>query len=132
MIRVTCAIILNSEGKVLCTQRSASMSDPLKWEFPGGKLEPGETAAEAIVREIREELALEIEVVLRGPSSMRRHDGQEILELVPFVCRIQRGEIRLQEHAEAHWFSAPALIDLDWSDADVPIVQWWLAGMPSS
>jgi 8-oxo-dGTP diphosphatase len=129
MIRVTCAIILDSHGRVLCTQRSRTMSNALKWEFPGGKIEGEETPAQAIVREIREELDVELDIVLRGPSSVTRRPDDEIIELIPFVCRIQHGELRLQEHMDARWLAPEALKDLDWSAADVPIVTWWLAGM---
>jgi 8-oxo-dGTP diphosphatase len=132
MIRVTCAIILNDASLVLCTQRSASMSEPLKWEFPGGKIEGDETPAEAILREIREELQLELEIVLRGPSSVRRRPDGEIIELIPFVCRIGSGTLKLQEHCDARWLPAAELSGLDWSEGDVPIVAWWLAGQSNA
>lgn len=85
MLQVTCALILR-ESRLLCAQRSEAMSLPLKWEFPGGKLEPGELARECIVREIEEELNLQIQVLDRAPSIIHHYDRTKELELIPFVC----------------------------------------------
>lgn len=65
MIDVACAIIIDDEGKVLAAQRSESMSLPLKWEFPGGKLSKNETAEDCIVREIQEELNISVTIIMR-------------------------------------------------------------------
>ncbi len=64
MIDVTCAIIRNEENEILVVQRGESTDHPMKWEFPGGKLAPGETEEECIIREIQEELSIEI-VIMR-------------------------------------------------------------------
>src|SRR5690606_26929598 len=98
MLIVTCAIIIR-ERKILICQRSSTMNLPLKWEFPGGKVEPGEDDAATIVREIKEELHLNIEVVKRLEPV--EHDYPKFrIRLVPFVAHVICGELRLEEHAD--------------------------------
>ena len=121
MLIVTCAIITR-EGKILICQRSSTMNLPLKWEFPGGKVEPGEDDAATIVREIKEELHLDIEVVKRLRPV--EHDYPKFrIRLVPFVAHVICGELRLEEHADAKWVAAGELDQYDWAPADVPIVE---------
>jgi 8-oxo-dGTP diphosphatase len=120
MITVTCAIILKND-KILVTQRSGIMKLPLKWEFPGGKLEIGESEADCVVREVREELGIEIEVVERLSNNV--HDyGSFCINLVPFISKYQRGDIHLKEHANYKWLTKNELSALDWAEADLPIV----------
>ncbi|MEM0997269.1 MAG: (deoxy)nucleoside triphosphate pyrophosphohydrolase [Bacteroidota bacterium] len=123
-IFVTCALICR-EGRVLCTQRSSTMSLPLKWEFPGGKLEPGEAAERCVVREIAEELDLHIQVLERGPSVHKQFAPEREIELIPFVARLESGTLFLHEHAAAQWCTPDQLNQLDWAPADVSIVRWW-------
>lgn len=121
MIDVTCAIIVNEDGQVLVTQRSAEMKLPLKMEFPGGKIEPGETAEQCLVREIKEELNLDIEILRDMPSNVHRYPDFSI-RLIPFICRISDGNIVLKEHISWHWMEAVRLPGLDWAAADVPVM----------
>jgi 8-oxo-dGTP diphosphatase len=117
---VACAII-EQGGKVLATQRSTAMSLPLKWEFPGGKIKDGETAAECLERECREELGAEIVVV--QPLSPTTHRYPEFtVTLYPFRCTIASGEIILHEHAALTWLPAAELHTLDWAEADLPVI----------
>src|SRR5690606_39993054 len=121
MLIVTCAIIIQ-HGKILICQRSSTMNLPLKWEFPGGKVEPGEDNALTIVREIKEELHLDIEVVKRLQPV--EHDYPTFrIRLVPFVALVVGGELRLEEHADAKWVTVDELSHYDWAPADVPIVE---------
>ena len=120
IIKVPCAII-EREGKVLAAQRSASGSLPLKWEFPGGKLEEGESDEEALVREIREELCVEIQVGDRLPAT-ERDDVYRIIMLIPFVCQLATEDIILTEHAEIRWLSPEELPNLDWAEADRGVI----------
>ena len=125
MTDVSCALITQVNGQVLVTQRSAAMRLPLKWEFPGGKIEEGETAQDCIVREILEELALEVQVVQR----MRSHvfgEGNNAICLVPFLCIIIAGEIKLAEHAAFQWLLPEELMELDWAEADIPVLHDYL------
>ena len=121
MISVTCAIIVK-HNKVLVCQRSSTMNLPLKWEFPGGKVEPGEDEATTIIREIKEELHLDIAVVKRLEPV--EHDYPTFrIRLVPFVAQVVGGVLRLEEHADARWVAVSALSQYDWAPADVPIVE---------
>lgn len=123
MIQVTCALIINpkNQKEVLAVQRSEQMPHPLKWEFPGGKIEANEIAEACIVREIQEELACQIEVV-KTLSPQEHHYPNVSVCLHPFIVRWTYGELQLLEHKRAEFFSKEGLLKLDWLDADVPIV----------
>jgi 8-oxo-dGTP diphosphatase len=120
-IRVTCAII-EHEGKVLCTQRSKAMNMPLKWEFPGGKIDPGESAEDCLRREVAEEIGIGVDIILALPLHTHRYDTF-IVTLYPFVCRISSGDIVLYEHAALTWLAPEELHSLDWADADLPVIE---------
>ena len=121
MLIVTCAIMIR-ERKILICQRSSTMSLPLKWEFPGGKVEPGEDEETTIVREISEELHLDIEVVKQLDPV--EHDYPDFrIRLVPFIAHVVGGELLLEEHADARWVAMEDLGRYDWAPADVPIVE---------
>jgi 8-oxo-dGTP diphosphatase len=124
-ILVACAIIRDAQGKILATQRSISMSLPLKWEFPGGKVELGETYEQAVVREILEELSINILVIEKLVEV--RHEYPEItVTLIPFLCAITDGQLKLNEHNAFNWINPVNLLDLDWAEADIPVVKNYL------
>ncbi|MUP43164.1 (deoxy)nucleoside triphosphate pyrophosphohydrolase [Christiangramia aestuarii] len=125
MIQVTCALI-ESKQRVLCAQRSAKMSLPLKWEFPGGKLEKGETLEDCLKREIKEELGLNIKILERLPSNTHKYSDKKIIELIPFRCSLQTSEIDLKEHSRIEWAGVSQLESFDWAEADIPIVQHYI------
>lgn len=124
MLKVTCAII-EKEGLVLGAQRSESMSLPLKWEFPGGKLELGEDPSDCIVREIREELNLEIRILDQAPSVLHEVRIDLQMELIPFVCSLEGGVLEVREHNAIKWCSPMELEGLDWAVADLAVLDWW-------
>src|SRR5690606_17456208 len=109
--------------KILCAQRSETMKHPLKWEFPGGKVEEGEELPACLVREIQEELniAVQVDRALR-PNRHSYGEGKEIT-LHPFLCSIISGEIFPKEHKELRWMAIEKLKELDWAAADLPIVE---------
>lgn len=125
IIDVTCAIIVDKDNRVLVTQRSQSMSLPLKWEFPGGKIEPNESAEECLIREIKEELGIDIEIQKRLKPNSHTYPTITI-NLIPFICKVIGGKINLAEHAACKWLKPNGLLALDWADADVPIVKNYL------
>jgi len=120
MIDVTCAII-EHQGKILVTQRSENMRHPFKWEFPGGKVEAGESRRDCLLREIREELCIDIRIEEALPSHQTAN-----IRLIPFRCSWQAGEIQLIEHEMYAWLAPEALSALDWAEADIPIVKDYL------
>ena len=124
-IHVTCAII-KQDGLILSAQRSASMSLPLKWEFPGGKIDQGESPEECLRRELVEELGIQINVLKRLPATTHHYPTLSVT-LHPFVCTIDSGEIVLHEHAAITWLPPEKLHTLDWADADLPVIESYLA-----
>jgi 8-oxo-dGTP diphosphatase len=125
MINVTCAIVLRYD-KILATQRSEKMKLPLKWEFPGGKLEPQESEIDCIKREIKEELNIEISILRKLSESI--HDyGDVKIKLIPFIAKYNSGNILLTEHKDYKWMEKQDLLTLDWAEADLPIVREFLA-----
>lgn len=121
MIEVTCAIIIN-DSKILAVQRGQESSHPLEWEFPGGKIHPGETAEQCIVREISEELIIRI-VVLNQLELVEYDYGSKQIRLIPFVCKIDSGEIVLTEHIAKRWIVIAEWPKLNWSGADQELIQ---------
>ena len=125
MINVTCAIIVNSRGEIFAAQRSSSMSLPLKWEFPGGKIEQNESEESCLIREIKEELNIEIRIIKGLPFNIHNYPFVAI-KLIPFICIHINGEIILKEHVDFKWLNRNELLDLDWAEADIPIVKYYL------
>ena len=122
--RVVCAII-HQDDKILAVQRSEAMKLPLKWEFPGGKIEPNESEQQCIQREIKEELDIDIEVLQRLNPVL--HDYPDFsIELIPYTAKHINGEIKLKEHAQYLLLDKSELQELDWAEADVPIVEEYL------
>lgn len=124
IINVTCAIILKDE-KILVAQRNEKMKLPLKWEFPGGKLEFNESETECIKREIKEEININIEVLQKLSNNI--HDyGTFKINLIPFFVQYISGEIKLAEHKDYRLLERSELLNLDWAEADLPIVEEFL------
>jgi 8-oxo-dGTP diphosphatase len=119
---VVCAIIERA-GRVLIAQRPPHKLLPLKWEFPGGKVEPGEAPAAAIVREIREELGCTITVTRALPPFT--HDYKTVvIEMIPFICALAPDSPapHPHEHVAITWALPPELRNYDLAAADWPVV----------
>ena len=124
-IRVVAAII-RDRGRIFATQRGYG---PYKdgWEFPGGKIEPGETPEEALKREIREELDTEIEV--GEPAGHIEYDYPEFhLSMDCFFCILLSGSLTLKEHEAARWLSPAELDSISWLPADRSLIDGLKAG----
>ena len=117
------AAVIERDGRVLVAQRPPHKHLALKWEFPGGKVEPGEAPAAALVREIKEELGCDIAVGRALPRSTHAYATMTI-ELIPFFCRLAPGsaEPHPHEHAAVLWATPAELRALDLAAADWPVV----------
>lgn len=119
-VQVAAALIINQD-KVFATQRGyGEFKDG--WEFPGGKIEPGETPEEALKREIQEELATEIRV--EQPLTTVEYDYPTFhLSMECFLCKVERGDLTLLEHEAKKWLSFDELDAVDWLPADRIVVE---------
>lgn len=124
-IPVTCAII-QFDDKILAVQRSKKMKLPLKWEFPGGKIEDGEREIECIKREVFEELNIKIEIKKKLTPVTHEYLDFKI-KLIPFTARYISGKLILKEHANSVLVNKKELIYLDWAEADIPILKEYLS-----
>ena len=108
-----------------CLQKNKLPYISEKFEFPGGKIESGETEEECIFREIKEELSIEIEVIGKLGASVFTYDDVTI-RLIPFLAYYKTGKIKLMEHKQYKWFRREQLEELNWAEADIPILNEFL------
>ena len=114
--------IIYSDNKILCAQRSENMSLPLKWEFPGGKIENGETEKDALIREIKEEMKCDLIVGDKVTTTTYEYDFG-IVNLTTYKCKLNNKKPTLTEHKEIKWVGKNELDKLEWAPADVPAVR---------
>lgn len=124
VLHVSCALIEN-DGKILVAQRGQNMRHAGKWEFPGGKIEPEETAHECLLREIFEELSIHIEIKTELPVFYHRYPDQTIA-LHPFVCSSNSQKIIPEEHQHIVWILPGDLPLLNWVEADIKAWKYYL------
>ncbi len=120
---VVAAVICN-DGEVLCMQRGTTKYayTSFKWEFPGGKIERGETAEEAVRREILEELAMPVRVL--APLITVSHTYPDFsITMQCFLCAAKSRRIEMREHNASVWLTPEALGALDWAAADVDVAK---------
>jgi mutator protein MutT len=125
MIEVVAGLIQDDAGRLLACRRPEGKHLGGKWEFPGGKVEPGEDHAAALVRELGEELG--ITVAISGPAltPVVWDYGRGPIRLHPLPCRILAGSPHPHEHQQIRWCAGPELETLDWADADLPVLDEW-------
>jgi 8-oxo-dGTP diphosphatase len=130
MLDVTCAIIRNEENDILVVQRGEKTDHPYKWEFPGGKTNSGESNEEGIIREISEELS--IDIVICGQLIPVEYDyGNKLIRLIPFICDTLDELPLLSEHIAFKWINPEDLMNVDFSEADVFVAEQYLSGIES-
>jgi 8-oxo-dGTP diphosphatase len=120
-IHVVGAVIWR-DGKILCAQRGATKTLAYKWEFPGGKIERGESLEEALIREIQEEMNCDIDVGEQVEHTVHEYEFG-IVHLTTFHCELVNGNLKLTEHIDIKWLEPKDLHTLDWAPADIPAIQ---------
>jgi len=121
-LNVACALIFQ-DGRVLATRRDPRRSFPLHWEFPGGKLEAGESGEAALHRELEEELKLPVEAI-RPLKPVEYAENGHHIRLHPFACRPARPWAPVPvDHVEIRWVTPEEALQLTWAPADIPLLQ---------
>lgn len=128
ILNVVGAAIINDKGEVLCAQRGHG--DLIgKWEFPGGKINPGESETDAIIREIKEELKIDIEVI-ESIDENTQDNLKNTVNLKVFKCKPISGHLTNTEHQALKWVKPENMESLEWAPADKPIVETYLDSLP--
>ena len=121
IVPVLAGLIYDAAGKLLIARRKAGLANGGKWEFPGGKLQQGESPEACLEREIAEELGISIAV--ERPYLLVNHEyPDKSILLISYICRFRGGEWQLTDHDRVEWRSAAQLAEVEFSAADVPIV----------
>ena len=124
-IRVACGIIFE-EDKILLCRRKAEKSLGGYWEFPGGKVEFDESETEAIIRELKEELAMQVEIGKHFKTIIHQYENLQI-ELIAYCCKFIQADFVLIDHDEIQWIKNTELLSFNLAPADVPIAKALIA-----
>lgn len=119
-VDVTCGLI-ERDGRLLVAQRPPGKALAGKWEFPGGKVEPGESPEACLARELFEELGVQVEVGVALAPAAHAY-GTRVIRLLPFICRIRAGEPVAHEHSALRWCTIDEIAALDLAAADIPVL----------
>jgi 8-oxo-dGTP diphosphatase len=121
LITVTAAII-RKENRIFAARRKEGKHLAGYWEFPGGKLENGETPEDCLARELAEEFGIEVQVGKKLGENV--HDyGEKIIKLIAYDVSHVSGEFRLTDHDDLRWFEGDELQNVAWAPADIPLLQ---------
>lgn len=118
------AAVIEHNGKILCMERDQGKYDyvSFKWEFPGGKIEQGETKEEALTRELREEMEMSVEI--KGHFLDVYHEYPDFtINMYSYLCEAKDTEFKMNVHHDFKWLEKENLKILDWAAADLPIVE---------
>ena len=122
LLVAACALI-DADGRVLLAQRPEGKSMAGLWEFPGGKVEPGELPEQTVLRELREELSIETDLACLAPYVFASHSYDDFHLLMPlFLCRKWRGQVRPTEGQAIVWVRPKDMKNYDMPAADIPLI----------
>lgn len=116
------AAAIEKDGLIFCAQRPEGKSLAGFWEFPGGKLEEGETPEEALIREIKEEFDSEIEIISYLNEASYEYDFG-IVTMKTYLSKLIEGNLELLEHQDSKWLPLDRLMELNWAPVDIPAVE---------
>jgi 8-oxo-dGTP diphosphatase len=123
IVLVAAVALVDVDGRVLIAQRPAGKSMAGLWEFPGGKVEPGETPEAALVRELHEELGIDVSAACLAPLTFASHAYETFHLLMPlFICRKWAGTVQARHHSALKWVPARELKNYPMPPADIPLV----------
>ncbi|MDE2134156.1 MAG: (deoxy)nucleoside triphosphate pyrophosphohydrolase [Alphaproteobacteria bacterium] len=123
LVLVAACALVDPDGRVLIAQRPAGKSLGGLWEFPGGKLEPGERPEETLIRELREELGIEVKEPCLAPFAFASHSYEGFHLLMPlYVCRRWEGTPRPLEHPAIKWVRPKDMVNYPMPPADIPLI----------
>jgi 8-oxo-dGTP diphosphatase len=117
------AAVIEQKGKILICQRKPSGRHPLKWELPGGKVEPGEDPVAALKRELREELAIDAEIGAELALHAVRYGDGPLIRLRFYSVTVYRGELRNLDFAQVVWAAPETLLNYDFLEGDIEFIQ---------
>ena len=125
ILLVAAAALVDADGRVLICQRPKGKQLAGLWEFPGGKVEPGETPEVCLIRELKEELGIDVVSACLAPSVFSSHGYDLFHLLMPlFLCRRWTGVVQAMEHEALAWVRPEKLSDYPMPPADAPLVAW--------
>ena len=123
-ITTVAGVIKNEKGEILCTLRDQGKYDyvSFKWEFPGGKIEEGETNKETLTRELHEELDIDVEI--EKFFYQVEHDYPDFhLSMAVYECKLISKEMKMNVHKGLKWLAPKDMMTLDWAAADIPVAE---------
>lgn len=124
-IHVAAAVIRGADGRILIARRADTQHQGGLWEFPGGKVEPGETPEACLIRELEEELGIQVAKACLAPFVFASHEYESFHLLMPlYLCRKWEGQVQNREHKAMAWVKPNKLTDYPMPPADEPLIAW--------
>jgi len=125
IVLVAAVALVDTDGRVLIAQRPEGKQLAGLWEFPGGKVEPGETPEQCLIRELKEELDIEVTEACLAPFVFTSHAYDSFHLMMPlWLCRRWKGQVKALEHQAVAWVKPVRLGDYPMPPADEPLVAW--------
>lgn len=124
-VLVVAVALIDTDGRILIAQRPEGKQLAGLWEFPGGKVEPGERPEQALIRELKEELGIDVKEACLAPFVFTSHGYEKFHLLMPlYLCRKWSGTVVAKEHSALAWVKPGKLLDYPMPPADEPLVAW--------